>query len=74
MKNISSKVIGLFDRKPRDPARRNSEKEIRKAISELRNLSDRDLDDIGIARYEIEERVRFGHAANNSDYDQNGVA
>jgi hypothetical protein len=38
----------------------NEEKEIRRAIRELRALSDRDLDDLGLSRSSIEAAVRNG--------------
>lgn len=40
-----------------------SESEIRHAIEELHALSDRDLDDLGIARGDIEYAVRYGRQA-----------
>ena len=38
----------------------NEEKEIRRAIRELRALSDRDLNDLGFSRSNIENVVRNG--------------
>lgn len=45
----------------------NEEKEIRRAIRELRALSDRDLDDLGFSRSNIEDAVRNGRKA--ADFD-----
>jgi uncharacterized protein YjiS (DUF1127 family) len=44
-----------------DPAQTAEEKEIRRAIRELKGFSDRELRDLGIARAGIESAVRYGH-------------
>ncbi len=42
------------------------ESEIKDAIRALRSMNDRELDDIGVRRHEIEQAVRFGIARNDS--------
>lgn len=69
MIKMSKKVIGIFDRKGRAV-----EVKYKEAIRELKQLSDRNLEDIGISRCNIEYVVRHGLADNDPDYDQNSVA
>lgn len=60
MKNIFSFFSDLVH--PENAANDNNHSgaEIRQAIRELRSLSDRDLNDMGLARSEIEYAVRHG--------------
>ena len=69
MFNIRKKVVGIFDK-----SNRTAEAKYKKAIKELRDLSDRELNDIGISRSGIEFAVRHGVATNDRNYDQNSAA
>jgi hypothetical protein len=70
MKNLTRSLVGIFDRKMRNPV----EVEIKLAIRALKAYSDRELADIGISRNEIENAVRYGTAANDSNLDQHTAA
>jgi len=66
-----TKAIGrIFNNTPLDPEAKAWEAEVRRAIRELKSLNDRELNDIGIARSEIEHAVRYGIAKNDSDFAQ----
>ncbi len=52
MKNVPRIFSGLFNPK---------ERAARRAIRELHQFSDRELNDLGLMRSEIEKAVRFGH-------------
>ena len=69
MFNIRKKVVGIFDK-----SNRAAEAKYKKAINELKNLNDRELNDIGILRSNIEFAVRHGLATNDRNYDQNSAA
>ena len=70
MKNFTRAIVGIFDKKLRNP----EEVEIKLAIRALKAYSDRELADMGISRNEIENAVRFGTAANDSKLDQHTAA
>ena len=74
MKDISKKVAKLFIKNNTSAAKKAQELEYKIAISALKDYTDRELDDIGISRYEIENVVRFGFAANDARYSQNTAA
>ncbi len=52
------------------PEKRAEEKEIKRAIRELKSFDDRQLRDIGIPRGEIEGAVRHGRPGYEYDTDQ----
>ncbi|MFT4078597.1 DUF1127 domain-containing protein [Rhodomicrobium sp.] len=52
------KALGLLSSVKR---RWNAEAEIRNAVAELEQLDDRALRDIGLNRYDLEDRVRHHH-------------
>lgn len=49
------------------PAAAAEEREIRRSIRELKQFSDRELQEIGISRGSIESAVRYGNAENDAD-------
>ena len=67
MKSIINIVNDLFHANSpaanTDDVKNVSEFEIRRAIRELEALSDRDLSDIGLARSDIKQAVRYGRKA-----------
>lgn len=69
MLNLSKNVVRLFDK-----VERGREAEFKIAIRTLKGLSDRQLNDIGIARNNIENVVRNGKAVNDANFSQNSVA
>ena len=74
MINITKKVVRLFGKKDRSPEAVARETEIKIAIRALKGYTDRDLNDMGIARSNIENAVRYGKASNDTDFNQNSVA
>jgi uncharacterized protein YjiS (DUF1127 family) len=70
MKNLTRSIVSIFGKKVRNP----EEVKIKQAITALKTYSDRELADIGISRSEIENAVRFGKPANDSNLDQNTAA
>ena len=74
MINITKKVVRLFDKKDRSPEAVARETEIKIAIRALKGHTDRELSDMGIARSNIENAVRFGNAVNDTEFNQNSVA
>jgi hypothetical protein len=57
----------------RSPEKVAEEKQIKRAIRELKSYNDRELRDIGISRSKIEQAVRYGNAANDSDFDKHAA-
>ena len=74
MKYISKKLAELFSKGNRNPETKEQKAEYKNAIKELKSYTDRDLQDIGINRSEIETVVRHGFATNDSMNDQNTAA
>jgi hypothetical protein len=70
MKNLTRSIVGIFNKKMRNPA----EVEIKLAIRALKTYSDRELTDMGISRCDIENVVRYGNAANDLNLDQHTAA
>lgn len=70
MINFTKTIGRIFNKKPLDLEAKSREAEFKRAIGELKNLNDRELNDIGIARSEIEHAVRYGIAKNDADFDQ----
>ena len=68
MINISEKVKGILMFKLRDPEAVAREVELKRAVSELQGLNDRELNDIGISRCNIERAVRYGLPENDQGY------
>ncbi|PID49442.1 MAG: hypothetical protein CR991_06785 [Proteobacteria bacterium] len=61
MKNFLDMISDVFNNKPAaNDASSVSEAEIRRAIRELKAMNDRELNDLGLARGEIEHAVRYG--------------
>lgn len=70
MITITNTIERLFKKIGPDPVKVAKEAEIRRAIRDLKSYNDRELRDIGIPRSKIEDAVRYGVAANDSDFDQ----
>jgi len=74
MNKITKKVVSLFSKKNHSSEAAAKEAEIKIAIRALKAYSNRDLEDMGIARWDIENAVRYGKAANDTDFNHNSVA
>ncbi len=66
MKMIDMAKSVFLRKTGRDSGAQAMESEIKNAIRALRSMNDRELDDIGVRRHEIEQAVRFGIAENDS--------
>jgi len=62
MKNFLNKLANPFVASTAANDTHLSESEIRQAIRELKAMNDRELDDLGLARADIEHAVRHGRA------------
>ncbi len=73
MINIGEKIKSILMFKHRDPEAKAHEVEIKRAIRELQGLNDRELNDLGLSRYNIERAVRNTVEANDQRYQHSAA-